>query len=261
MYIHFPKLTHMKIVLIGSGNLATIIGRLAILKNHEIVLVSSRTLENAKALADEFNCAFSNYSEVNSVEADIYILAISDSAIENTLLETGKINGLLVHTAGSISINVLADNSSQYGVLYPLQTLRKNMDAIPEIPLLIDGNNDNTYNVIKGFAETLSSWVKKTGDTERLNLHAAAVIVSNFTNHLYFLGEDFCEKENLDFNLLKPLIIETANRIINHSPSEMQTGPAKRHDIQTLEKHLRLLSKYPKLRTTYMRLTDSIMNL
>ncbi len=251
----------MKIVLIGSGNLATIIGRLAILKNHEIVLVSSRTLENAKLLADEFNCSYSNYYNVNSVQADIYILAVSDSAIEKALSETGNINGLLVHTAGSISINVLADKASEYGVLYPLQTLRKNMEVIPEIPLLIDGNNDIAFNKIKGFANSLSSWVKKTGDNERLSLHAAAVIVSNFTNHLYLLGEDFCKNENLDFNLLKPLIVETANRIINHSPADMQTGPAKRHDIQTLEKHLRLLSKYPKLRTTYMRLTDSIMNL
>ncbi len=251
----------MKIVLIGSGNLATIIGRLAILKNHEIVLVSSRTIENAKLLAEEFNCSYSNYYNVNSVQADIYIIAVSDSAIEQALSETGNINGLLVHTAGSISINVLADNASEYGVLYPLQTLRKNMEVIPEIPLLIDGNNDIAFNKIKDFADSLSSWVKKTGDNERLSLHAAAVIVSNFTNHLYLLGEDFCKKENLDFNLLKPLIVETANRIINHSPADMQTGPAQRHDIQTLEKHLRLLTKYPKLRTTYMRLTDSIMNL
>lgn len=250
----------MKIVLIGSGNLATIICRLAILKGHEIVLISSRTLENAKILADEFSCPYSHYSEIKSVEADIYIIAVSDSAIENCLKEIGFIHGLLVHTAGSISINVLEGKAAEYGVLYPLQTLRKNMDVIPKIPFLIDGNNESSFNKIKEFADSLSTWVKKTDDVERLNLHAAAVIVSNFANHLYALGEDFCQKENLDFDLLKPLIIETAQRIINHSPSELQTGPASRKDIQTLEKHLRLLTKYPKLRTTYMRLTDSIMN-
>lgn len=250
----------MKIVLIGSGNLATIIGRLAYIKQHEIVLVASRTLENAKILADEFNCAYSGYSNVKSVDADIYIIAVSDYAIEKCATEIGKVNGLLVHTAGSVSINVLEGKSDQYGVLYPLQSLRKNMDTIPEIPFLIDGNNDYSYNKIKQFADTLSKWVRKTDDVERLNLHAAAVIVSNFTNHLYSLGAEFCKNENLNFDLLKPLILETAQRVINNSPFDLQTGPAARRDIQTLEKHLRLLSKYPKLRTTYMRLTDSIIN-
>jgi predicted short-subunit dehydrogenase-like oxidoreductase (DUF2520 family) len=97
-------------------------------------------------------------------------------------------------------------------------------------------------------------------DEERLKLHTAAVIVSNFTNHLYSLAEEFCSNEKVEFNMLKPLIIETAQRIMHESPSKVQTGPAVRKDIQTLDKHLRLLTNYPKLRTTYLRLTDSIMN-
>jgi predicted short-subunit dehydrogenase-like oxidoreductase (DUF2520 family) len=102
--------------------------------------------------------------------------------------------------------------------------------------------------------------VQRTTDEERLKLHTAAVIVSNFTNHLYAIAEDFCKSEHIDFNLLKPLILETAQRIMNMSPADVQTGPAVRKDIQTLDKHLRLLVNHPKLRTTYLRLSDSIMN-
>jgi hypothetical protein len=94
----------------------------------------------------------------------------------------------------------------------------------------------------------------------RLRLHTAAVIVNNFTNYLYSVAEVFCEKEMVDFNLLKPLIKETADRIMDNSPREVQTGPAVRKDITTLDKHLRLLAAHPKVRTLYMRMTDGIMH-
>jgi predicted short-subunit dehydrogenase-like oxidoreductase (DUF2520 family) len=102
--------------------------------------------------------------------------------------------------------------------------------------------------------------VQRTPDEDRLKLHVAAVIVSNFTNHLYAIAEEYCHKESVDFNMLKPLILETAQRIEHISPAAVQTGPAVRKDIHTLDKHLRLLTNHQKLRTTYLRLTDSIMN-
>ena len=114
--------------------------------------------------------------------------------------------------------------------------------------------------ILEEFARTLSGSVKRTNDEERLKLHTAAVIVSNFTNHLYAIAEDFCKQEQVSFDLLKPLILETANQDHAYFPADVQTGPAVRKDIQTLDKHLRLLHNYPKLRTTYLRLTDSIMN-
>ena len=134
------------------------------------------------------------------------------------------------------------------------------MKSIPEIPFLIDGNNEAVIKTIYDFAKTLSGDVQVINDEDRLKLHTAAVIVSNFTNHLYAIAEDFCKKEHVSFDLLKPLIMETAARIKDQSPGDVQTGPAVRKDIHTLDKHLRILSQYPKLRTTYLRLTDSIMN-
>jgi predicted short-subunit dehydrogenase-like oxidoreductase (DUF2520 family) len=175
-------------------------------------------------------------------------------------VQGGLQDKIIVHTAGSVSKDILAAFSTRYGVLYPLQSLRKEMTIIPPIPFLVDGSDDAVTAFVEDFARSISSSVKTVGDEERLKLHAAAVVVSNFTNHLYAIAEDFCDKENISFNMLKPLIMETAHRISQVSPSKVQTGPAIRKDIHTLDKHLRLFTAHPKMRTTYLRLTDSIMN-
>jgi predicted short-subunit dehydrogenase-like oxidoreductase (DUF2520 family) len=250
----------MNIVIIGSGNVATTLGRLIQKNDHKVVQVTSRNIGHAKLLADELQSSFTDYNGELDKGADMFIIAVSDMAIHECVHHYNIHDKLIVHTAGSVSKDVLKNVSYNYGVLYPLQSLRKEMKLIPEIPFLIDGNNDEVIKAIHAFAKTLSNDVQVINDEDRLKLHTAAVIVSNFTNHLYAIAEDFCKKEHVDFDLLKPLIIETATRIKDQSPGDVQTGPAVRKDIHTLDKHLRILSQYPKLRTTYLRLTDSIMN-
>jgi len=250
----------MQVVLIGSGNVATTLGRLIQRNNHKVIQVTSRNIEHAKMLGDELQAAYTDYNGTLDKSADLYIIAVSDMALHECVQHYNIHDKLIVHTAGSVSKDVLKNVSYHYGVLYPLQSLRKEMQVIPEIPFLIDGNNEAVLKAIYEFAITLSPDVQVIGDEDRLKLHAAAVIVSNFTNHLYAIAEDFCKNEHVNFDLLKPLILETASRIKHQSPSAVQTGPAVRKDIHTLDKHLRLLSNYPKLKTTYLRLTDSIMN-
>ncbi len=250
----------MKIVLIGSGNVATILGRLFQKNDHQVIQVTSRNIDHAKDLADELKCSYTDYNGTVDRTADLYVVAVSDMAIHECVQHYNIPDKLVVHTAGSVSKDVLKNSSYNYGVLYPLQSLRKEMKSVPEIPFLVDGNNETVVKAIYEFALTLSPDVQVIGDEDRLKLHAAAVIVSNFTNHLYAIAEDFCIKENVSFDLLKPLIMETAARIRNQSPGAVQTGPAARKDIHTLDRHLRLLTNHPKLRTTYLRLTDSIMN-
>ena len=248
----------MDVAIIGSGNVATVLGKL-IAKEHKVVHVCSRNPEHAAILAREFHCNHTGLEPVNQINADLYLISVSDAAIEN-IVGFHVHDKLVVHTAGSVSMDVLKNVSHHHGIIYPLQSLRKEMEMVPQIPLLVDGNTAESFYRIEAFAKTISPDVKRADDDQRLKLHTAAVIVSNFTNHLYSMAEEFCEKEQVDFNLLKPLIMETATRIQNESPSKLQTGPALRKDIQTLDKHLRLLNNYPKLRTTYLRLTDSIMN-
>ncbi len=250
----------MKIALIGSGNVAAVLGRLMVSKQHQIIQVISRDIQNAQTLAQEFAAGFTDFSGKPNLSADIFILAVADQALEHLFAQQEMGNKLVLHTAGSASIDVLQKMSGNYGVLYPLQSLRKEMKLIPPIPFLIDGNTEDVTKFIENFALSISDIVKRVGDEERLKLHAAAVVVSNFTNHLYAIAEEFCEKENVDFGMLKPLILETAYRVQSVLPSKVQTGPAVRKDIITMDKHLRILAAHPKLRTMYLRLTDSIMN-
>jgi len=249
----------MEIVIIGSGNVASVLGRLCKQKGHEIVQVVSRNAAHAKLLADELNCAYADYNEKLNDSAGLYIIAVADSALQelNSRIHLG--NKLVLHTAGSVSRDVLKDVSNNYGVLYPLQSLRKEMDYETDIPFLIDGNTIDTVTLVEDLAATLSSIVTKANDDERLKLHVAAVMVSNFTNHLYALAESFCKKEQVDFSLLTPLIKETAERVQKFSPAAVQTGPAVRNDMFTIEKHLRILTDHPQLKYMYIKLTDSIM--
>lgn len=251
----------MRVVIIGAGNVGSVFGRLVAKAGHEIVQVVSRHMTNARQLATELGCAYSNDPKILDITADIYIVAMADAAL-NELHESYFLGDkLIVHTAGAISKDILKEISVNYGVMYPLQSLRKdNLELHQDIPLLIDGSSQPILDGLEMFAKGLSSIVVRVQDEERLKLHVAAVVVSNFTNHLYKLAADYCTKEGLDFKMLQPLIEETALRLRYHQPGIMQTGPAIRKDSSTLNKHLGILSSHPALKKVYLRLTDSIMN-
>ncbi len=251
----------MKVVIVGAGNVATVLGRLIKKAGHEVLQVVSRKADNAAVLAKELGCAFADNSGVLDKSADLYLIAVTDTAMSQ-LDETYHLGKkLVVHTAGSVSKEVLKNVTYNYGVLYPLQSLRKqNMELQQDIPLLIDANTAEALKTLQEFADTISGSVNIATDEQRLKLHVAAVLVSNFTNHLYALAADYCNKEGADFKLLLPLIEETALRLRYHLPGEMRTGPAARKDIQTLQKHLGLLIQYPAIHNIYLKMTDSIMN-
>ncbi len=249
----------MRVVIIGSGNVASVMGRLIKRNGHEIIQVISRNADHARILAGELQCPFSDNNSSVDMNAEIYLIAVNDGALYELNKSFHLGNKLVLHTAGSVPIDILKDISVNYGVLYPLQSLRKEIDYQADISILIDGNTEETITLAEDFARTISGTVAKAGDEERLKLHVAAVIVSNFTNHLYALAEEFCERERINFKLLAPLIKETAQRVETYSPALVQTGPALRNDIFTLDKHLRLLANHPRLKYIYLKLTDSIM--
>jgi hypothetical protein len=248
----------MRVVMIGSGNVATIFSRLIKRGGHTILQVISKQLPNARTLATELNCDFAdNYGVLNKT-ADIYILAINDDSLNKLDNPFTVGDKLVVHTAASVSKHVLQNISTNYGVLYPLQSLRKEIRDTVDIPLLIDGNSDHSVKMIRDLALSISPIVSKANDEERLKLHIAAVIANNFTNHLFSLTEEFCKEEKIDFKLLLPIINETTRRLSTHSPAAMQTGPAIRNDDSTINKHLAILANYPKLKNLYRLITDSI---
>ncbi|HET9056816.1 MAG TPA: Rossmann-like and DUF2520 domain-containing protein [Chitinophagaceae bacterium] len=248
----------MKIVLIGSGNTANVLGRKMIAAGHEIIMVFGRNEKTCAELAALFYCPFTVNKEFIDKHADIYVVAITDNALPDLVGQLKLDKKLVVHTAGSVSKNILKEISHNYGVLYPLQSLRKEAAILPEIPFLVDANTADNLALIKDFAKTLSSQVKAADDWERKKLHAAAVLAGNFANHLYALTEEFCKKENIDFSLLFPIIKETALRVEKFSPRQMQTGPAVRGDEATIKMHLEIIKQYPQLTLVYEQLTHSI---
>jgi predicted short-subunit dehydrogenase-like oxidoreductase (DUF2520 family) len=248
----------MRTVIIGSGNTATVLGKKILSADHEILQVSGRNRESVEELARNLSCNFT--TDLNQLDrmADLYIIAIADDAIAEVAGGLNLDKKLVVHTAGSVSMDVLKTCSRNYGILYPLQSLRKEIETVPEIPFLVDGNTPDDLAVISEFAGTLSPVVSKANDEQRLKIHLAAVIVSNFTNHLYTLADSYCREENLDFNMLLPLISAMAERIRFFEPATVQTGPALRQDTRTIDKHLELLSAHPQLKEFYTLFTRSI---
>ncbi len=249
----------MKVVIIGSGNVASVLS--VIIKNagHDIVQVVSRNIDHAKILASKYNAEAATLHEPEFAPADIYIVSLTDAALDSIDKITGFKNKLVVHTAGSMPADVLKDCTSTYGVLYPLQTLSKVIDYIPKIPFLVEGNSKENLHRIMEFARTLSDEVIPVTDAERLHYHIAGVFVGNFTNHLYAITEKFCEKEKINFKTLLPLINEVTSRINNYSPHDVQTGPAIREDIFTINQHLQSLSSHPDLKYIYLKLSESIL--
>ncbi|HNP22100.1 MAG TPA: DUF2520 domain-containing protein [Panacibacter sp.] len=247
----------MNVSLIGSGNVATVLGRLIKQTGHSIDAIISRNPVSGNSLAEELGAVWlpSASAELNS---ELYIIAVSDTAVAAVADELTGCNALVLHTSGAVSKEVLKPAGDRYGVLYPLQSLRKELKTVPVIPFLIDGSSNSATQTISHFAKTLSGFVQQAGDAERLKMHLSAVIVSNFTNHLYALAHRYCQAEGLDFNLLHPLIKEVAGRLALNSAENLQTGPAIRGDGQTIEKHLQLLGEYPSLQSVYQLFSESI---
>ena len=241
----------MKVVIIGSGNVATVMGSRIAEAGHRIVQVVARREEPAARLAAEWNCAYTTQWGQADATADIYIVSVSDRALEG-LGDLVTLPGrLVVHTAGAVAGDVLLSVSERWGVLYPLQSLRSEIRPFPVFPLLITAGRPEDLSLIGDLARSISPRVQEADDATRLKLHVAATSVNNFANWLYTQAELFCNNEKLDFTLLYPLIAETSQRLLQYSPGDVQTGPAVRGDRGTIRRHLEILNNYKDLNELY----------
>ncbi len=247
----------IKVVIIGSGNVAQhLIQSFVNSKDIDLVQVFSRQNEAVSHLIDSVKIT-SDLSDL--VMADLYILAISDDAIASVSSQLPFNNRFVVHTAGSVSLEVL-DEKNRRGVFYPLQTFSKNrVIDYSEITICLESENEADFILLEKTAHILSDKVQKIDEKQRKALHVSAVFVNNFVNHLYQIGNEICSENNLSFDILKPLILETANKVMTLSPTESQTGPAIRDDIQTIERHLDFLTD-DNQNTIYKTLTQSIQH-
>jgi predicted short-subunit dehydrogenase-like oxidoreductase (DUF2520 family) len=190
-------------------------------------------------------------------EADVYILAVSDDAIKGLAAKLPFENRLVVHTSGSVSLYDI-DKKHHRGVFYPIQTFSKDADMdFANVPICIEALKTEDYKLLKKLAISIGSPTRKINSDQRRVLHLAAVFVNNFTNQLYRIGHEITESEGAEFDVLKPLIMETALKVQTHSPYTSQTGPAKRNDKKTIKKHLKVLENEHH-KDIYKLLTESI---
>ncbi len=249
----------MNISLLGSGNLATRLGIALSENGHTVSQVFSRSEQNASELAGILNCPFtSRLSEVEH-DADIYIISVTDSAVDAILQQFDFGNQLVVHTAGSLSIDIFADHCRNFGVFYPLQTFSKNRKVdFGNIPICIEANSDDNLARIKKLADSLSSDVREISSLQRRQIHLAAVFACNFVNHFYTISDKLVGEKEMDFGILKPLIRETALKAMEFPPVTVQTGPAIRNNRQVMDNHLQMLVDHPEWQELYLLISNDI---
>ncbi len=248
------------IVIIGSGNLATQLARVLNNNGFAIKQIYSRHIKNAKLLADKYSTIYINTLKELISNADIYIIAVADNAIEQVVNEIEDKNFFVVHTSGSVGMEVLY-KFNNYGVIYPLQTFSKNkIPKFKDIPFLIESNSNENDNRIKHFVSCIGSEIILNVTSEqRKHIHLAAVFACNFTNYMYNIAHRILQKNDIPFTIFHPLIKETADKVIKSLPLQVQTGPAVRKDYSVLEKHNAMLIQYPMYKEIYNIISRSII--
>ncbi|WP_178988219.1 Rossmann-like and DUF2520 domain-containing protein [Winogradskyella schleiferi] len=245
----------ISVIILGAGNVATHLYK-AFSKSDTVLVkqwynrtrASISSYANAVAVTDKLN---------ELKEADIYILAVSDDSISQLSSDLPFSNRLIVHTSGSVAMHDL-DKKNKIGVFYPLQTFSKAADIdFTEVPICVEVYEKENLQILKDLAKAVDCKPHKITTEQRQTLHLAAVFVNNFTNQLYRIGHEICETKNIEFEILHPLIEETAKKIQNMSPYMAQTGPAKRNDKKTIKRQLKLIEK-DEHETIYKLLTSSI---
>jgi predicted short-subunit dehydrogenase-like oxidoreductase (DUF2520 family) len=230
------------IVLIGAGNVATHMA--AAFKNtgRKILQVYSRSEISARQLAESIGvpwcCDLKNIIQT----ADLYIISVTDSVIEIIAKELRVSGGMVVHTSGFEPMSTIKDVSENFGVFYPLQTFSKNKSVdFLTIPVCIEANNEDNLKLLEDLARSFTTDVRYINSEKRKIIHLAAVFTSNFTNAMYAVAEEILLNADIPFDILKPLIRETADKIMQLNPAEAQTGPARRMDVETMREHISML--------------------
>jgi predicted short-subunit dehydrogenase-like oxidoreductase (DUF2520 family) len=228
----------ISVLLVGKGNVAT-------------------HLKNAFNNIDEIKITQISSRDLSRVpQADVTIIAVSDDAIAEVSSEIT--NNFVVHTSGSVSLSDLKNNTKK-GIFYMLQTFSKDKKVdFTEVPFCLEAENENDYKLLETLAKSIGKKIYNINSEQRKTLHVAAVFVNNFTNHMYKIGNDICKENNVPFEILQPLIKETASKVAHLSPEKSQTGPAIRNDQKTIKNHLNLLNSNQQ--KIYKILTKSIQN-
>ena len=253
----------MKIVLIGAGNLATHLGKALHAAGHDMVQVFSRTMQSAETLASLLDAEpLTDMAQVRD-DADVYIFSVKDSALEQLISQLcGGEKKVFLHTAGSMPMSVFRGKALHYGVLYPMQTFSTQREVdFSIIPCFIEANDEFALKQIEGLAGQISHRVYQLSSEDRKYLHLSAVFACNFANHCYAASQKLLQQHGIPFDVMLPLIDETAAKVHGMTPKEAQTGPAVRYDENVIGKQIQLLENQPYFQKIYDCMSKSIHEL
>lgn len=244
----------MKIVFIGAGNLATHVSQALQKADHEVVQVFSRTQASATTLASLLGAEpVTNLSHLQC-DAQLYIVSVKDDALPSVVQQLPQLSpdAIVVHTAGSVPIDVLAGVGAHFGVFYPMQSFSKARQlSLAHVPFYVEGSDPQTTDMLLTVAHSISDTARVLSSANRRYLHLAAVFANNFTNYCYTVAGNVMAQCQLPFTDLLPLIDETAAKVHDLSPREAQTGPAVRYDQSVMGRHLELLNQMPEAKALY----------
>lgn len=250
------------IVILGAGNVATHLSLALKQARFSIKCIYSKTINSARELAVQLNSQYTDKLSKIPVDADLYIIAVKDEIIQKVAENLKIEDGIVVHTAGSISVDIFKGKFQNYGVFYPLQTFSKSREMdFGEVPICIEASMEEIENKLFTLASSLSGSVFKIDSEKRKSLHLAAVFACNFSNHMYSIAHKILNQSGVSFNLLKPLIKETAQKAIDQEPLKAQTGPAVRNDENVILKHLEMLKNSSDYEKIYRFVSKSIYKL
>ncbi len=249
------------IVILGAGNVGTHLAWAFREHGFNIAQIVGRSEAAVAALAKDVGADHTtSFSEIKKGHG-LYILALPDHAMEEVLPKLGLTNELLVHTSGSMPLENLKAYSENIGVFYPLQTFsRERKVDFKEIPILLEANSMDNEDRLLDLGKSISNNVRVVDSAQRQSIHIAAVFASNFTNHMYEVARQILDVHKMDFDLLLPLIRETASKAAMLGPAKSQTGPASREDMETIARHLQALGGNPGARELYKRITQNIID-
>lgn len=251
-----------KISIIGAGNLGHHFTKAFISKGFTDIEIYSRTHLSAKKLAGLYNLNYtSNLNEIRN-NSDIYLFLLTDTGVKEMADTFPFTDKFMVHCSGSIPLDIFKRKTKNYAVFYPFQTIKKNIDLdFSNIPLCIEFANEKCKLELVSIAEKLNCKYYFIDSEKRKILHLAAVFACNFMNHCVHLGESILKDNDITVDILKPLLNQSFENIVNHSASEIQTGPAIRGDSHIIEKHLKILDSDNQKKELYKLLSKSIKTL
>lgn len=229
------------IVIIGSGNVATVFGRSFKEKGFHLRQVYTPSTASVSDISKELNVDATNDIDQIIQGADLYFIAIKDKAIDG-FAEKFSTSSLVVHTSGSASIDKLAPASPRTGVFYPFQTLTKTRKIeMKDIPICLEAKSSDDLNLLKELARKLGCPAYELNHEKRVHLHLTGVIINNFVNYFYLKSKEILDEQHIPFNILEAISEETIKKVFERGPEQSQTGPARRDDDHTIKEHLKLL--------------------